>query len=320
LSTKAIHIDRISREEWKSTWSNSTYATFYEHPDWFEAWKILYPGSEDPFAVKIVLENRITYIIPCFKRNLAKGIVSKYECGPGGLYAGPLGITGGLNQDQITSIKEILISVFTDFSFRINPFVISCELVDSKSNLFTQVIHLNNQAAVSEHLQQNGVTYDARSAQRKGLRIKNESDFNLNNFLQVYDAIRLSWENPGTYYPAEFFDCLTSSEHCDVWSVFHNDDYIGGGIILKGPSHVSSWLTIMHPDSRALRPYEFAYQQLIEHYTKAGFKYFDFNPSAGLDGVVKFKEKFGTEQVPFLQIENQGAISSLIYAIRGENS
>lgn len=280
----------------------------------------MYPGSEDPFAIKITLSGKDSYVIPCFRRKLAKGIISKYECGPGGLYAGPLGFDGQINHTQIQSIKNALESELTNFSFRLNPFMISNELVLSNSNSFTQVVDLTNRESYSSDLQKNGVTYDARLAQKKGLQLQLEDIVDLKNFIQVYSAIRQSWENPGTFYPAEFFDNLTTSKHCDFWSVLQDGDYIGGSIILKGPNHVSSWLTIIHPDYRNSRPYEYVYRHFIDYYSEAGFRYFDFNPSAGLEGVIKFKEKFGTIRAPFLQIENQSVISSVISAIRGELS
>jgi hypothetical protein len=73
----------------------------------------------------------------------------------------------------------------------------------------------------------------------------------------------------------------------------------------------------MDPESTNFRPYEFAYHELLKHYADAGYKWFDFNPSAGLEGVVKFKEKFGTDKKYFLQIENQSTLSTLISRIRG---
>lgn len=280
----------------------------------------MYPDSEDPFAVKINLDDHQSFVIPCFIRKLAKGLVSKYECSPGGLYAGPLGLEGKMNLTQIQSLKVALNSVFNDFSFRLNPFVTSVELDVPGSSLFTQVVDLTDRETISVDLQHSGVAYDARLAHRKGVRIYLEANVDLTNFLLVYDAIRRSWKSPGSYYPAEFIKLLTSSIHCDFWSVLHKNDYIGGGIILKGPKHVSSWLTIMHPELRNVRPYEYVYHHFIHHYSKAGFRYFDLNPSAGLDGVVKFKEKFGTKRIPFLQFEHQGLVSSMIAAIRGEKS
>lgn len=277
----------------------------------------MYPGSEDPFAVKLFINDQDFFVLPCFKRKLTKGIVTKYECGPGGLYAGPLGFEGKMNQSHIESLKNALNSELSDYSFRINPFLISEEIQESDSNLFTQLVDYADQENRVSILQQSGVAYDARLAQKKGLRVTLAENGDLKSFLEVYNAIRSSWESPGTYYPAEFFDNLIASTYCDFWSVYQHEEYIGGGIILKGPKHVSSWLTIIHPNHRKYRPYEFVYTQLIDHYMASGFSYFDFNPSAGLEGVVKFKEKFGTVRIPFLEFENQSPTSALISSIRG---
>ena len=280
----------------------------------------MYPGSRDPIAFKLVLDSQSPVVIPCFRRKLAKGLVSRFECSPGGLYSGPLGLSGWLDSYQIQLIQNALIKEFKDFSFRTNPFLRLDSSEDFKSDLFTQVVDLRNQDEISAFLQNSGVSYDARSAQRKGLKVTSSDSSDLTKFFEVYKSIRLKWGNPTSSYPIDFFERLISSNYCDFWSVTHNGDYIGGGIILKGPFHASSWLTIMHPDSTNLRPYEFIYQFLLQQYFEAGFRWFDFNPSAGLDGVVKFKEKFGARRIPFYQFESHGMVSLIINTIRGTQS
>lgn len=277
----------------------------------------MYPGSKDPIAFKLIVDRQSPIVIPCFRRKLAKGLIYRYECSPGGLYSGPLGLHEGLNKSLIQLIQNALIKEFKDFSFRTNPFLTPDDSEDFISDLFTQVVDLRNQDEISAFLQNSGVSYDARSAQRKGLKVTSSDSSGLAKFFEVYKSIRRKWDNPTSNYPFEFFQRLISSNNCDFWSVTRNDDYIGGGIVLKGPFHASSWLTIMHPDSTNLRPYEFIYQYLIEFYSNAGLHWFDFNPSAGLEGVVKFKEKFGTVRIPFYQFENQGMVSSIINTIRG---
>ncbi len=318
MSTKAIHIERISRAEWIDTWHASEYATFYEHPDWFDCWKVMYPGSDGPIALRIALDEDISMIVPCFKRKLAKGLFSKFECSPGGLYAGPLGLKETMNQVQFESIRDALIKEFNDISFRFNPFITAGISLPSDTRLFTQLVDLNKPDEITEKFQHSGVAYDARTAKRKGLHLKMTDKNDIQKFLQVYDELKSTWDNPTSDYPLDFLNSLISSGHCDFWSLSHRDNYIGGGIILKGPYHASSWLTIMHPESTKLRPYEFTYVNLIKHYSEIGIRWFDFNPSAGLEGVVKFKDKFSTKRLHFGQFESVGSMSSLISAIRGE--
>lgn len=280
----------------------------------------MYPGSDDPVAYKLSTESKSSVVIPCFRRKLAKGLVSRFECSPGGLYSGPLGLSGKINLHQIQLIQNALIKVLKDFSFRTNPLLTSVDLDEYTGDLFTQVVELRNQDAITASLHKSGVLYDTRLAQRKGLKVTRSDSSDLEKFFEVYQSIRQKWDNPTSSYPFDFFKQLVSSKHCDFWSVTEDETYIGGGIILKGPFHASSWLTIMHPDSTILRPYEFIYQFLLQHYSEAGFRWFDFNPSAGLDGVVKFKEKFGTRRFPFYQFENQGSVTSIINTIRGTKS
>ncbi len=320
MSTSSIHIERITREEWITTWVSSAYATFFEHPDWFDCWKIMYPHSENPFAVKIRLDNQKSVVIPCFKRKMTKGLLSRYECSPGGLYSGPIGLSGSLHRDQMQELLLILNVELRDFSFRMNPFVTTEGFFDTDTVLFTQVTDLGDKPTLATKLQQSGVAYDARSAHRKGLRLQLSGKDDLQSYLNVYDSCRLRWQKQTSIYPVEFFERLILSKHCDFWRLLYQNEYIGGGIILKGPNHAASWLTIVDPESTSLRPYEFLYQKLLNHYADSGYRWFDFNPSSGLQGVVRFKEKFGTRRMAFHQFERKGAMSSIIAAIRGDRS
>jgi hypothetical protein len=79
----------------------------------------------------------------------------------------------------------------------------------------------------------------------------------------------------------------------DYWGIYNlKDDFIGGGIMVKGKICVSSWLAIMDEEHLRFRPYEFYYHQLYWHYRANGYHWLDLNPSGGHSGVVDFKNKF----------------------------
>jgi hypothetical protein len=317
LSKSNFHIETLTRNEWLDAWSKSPYGTFFEHPDWFDAWNTLHTTSEAPTAFRFESESGLSFVIPCLRRKLAKGLVGYHECGPGGLYAGPLDLNNSALSPDFSDLKEALKTHFKHYSFRVNPFL--CESVGlnvSHPATFTQVTSLYDFDKVLSDLQKSGVLYDSRSAERKGLRLVKTTAESAQAYFTIYEQLRKTWKTAGSFYPLEFFERLMQSKQCDTWSIVHENTYIGGAIILVGVNHVSSWLTIMNPEITHLRPYEFAYHNLLEHYHLQGYRWFDFNPSAGLEGVVRFKEKFGTAKLPFLQYENQHGLTSLFAAIR----
>lgn len=315
-------VTQTDLHEWRNEVESCEWATFYEHPDWYEAWSAQLGKGVVPECWKVNIDNRRKVLIPLLKKRALKGMSHTYSGAPGGLYSGPISsLVISLEEANDTVIS--LAKKLRNLDIRLNPFWFRKHTHDTmpepwvQSN-FTQTIRLNPfDENKIEALQSSGVAYDARYANRKGVQIQLSDISTLPKFMDVYAVMLKKWGNVGTVYSDRFFESLISSSHSDFWMITCDDEYIGGGILLKSTHHVSSWLTIIHHDSLKLRPYEFTYDYLIDHYRQHGFTWFDFNPSAGLDGVVKFKEKFGTEILPFPEFSKYSGMIRLTNFIRG---
>jgi CelD/BcsL family acetyltransferase involved in cellulose biosynthesis len=192
--------------------------------------------------------------------------------------------------------------------------------ISDVASSFTQIVDLERELTDLKSVwQSSGVNYDRRIAHRKGVRIERTGPKDLDTFFSVYSTLKHTWENVSTEYKKSFFEKLISSNQADFWAIYVNDMYVGGGILVKGVNHVSSWLTIIHPDYTTFRPYEFFYTTVIEYYRELGFKWFDFNPSAGLPGVVRFKDKFGCDHVPFFTLKSRTVCIQFLDYVRGWN-
>jgi lipid II:glycine glycyltransferase (peptidoglycan interpeptide bridge formation enzyme) len=63
--------------------------------------------------------------------------------------------------------------------------------------------------------------------------------------------------------------------------------------------HAVYWHGAAHEDALQLRPTHVLHAAIIKDACARGYRYYDFNPSGGLEGVARFKAGFGTELVPF---------------------
>lgn len=315
-------VTKTDLHEWRQVVESCEWATFYERPDWYEAWCAHMGNRVVPECWKIQIEGSRYILIPVLRKNALKGMTSTYTGAPGGLYSGPIS-NHAIMMSEVQQSVQTLAGKLKNLDVRLNPFWFHANQPDHLPDSwglahFTQAIHLcQSDESLSGVLTNTGVSYDARYAERKGVDIQITDMNDLTNFMDLYAEMLQKWESVGTIYTSRFFESLVSSPHVDFWKITHKSEYVGGGLLLKGKYHVSSWLTIIHPEVLKLRPYEYTYAHLIGHYRKLGFTWFDFNPSAGLDGVVRFKEKFGTQILPFPEYSKYSGIISLANLIRG---
>jgi hypothetical protein len=320
VSIRLEHINRVDRAEWLSIWENCRFATFYEHPDWFDSWKMMFPNSLGVQALVFEFSDSCKVLIPGLPRKILKGVQTILESGPGGLYAGPLSTDNRFSSGHLAAIESYYVKSNININLRLNPLICENLHINDAAGSFTQIIDLEREATDLKSVwQSSGVNYDRRIAQKKGVRVERTGPNDLDTFFSVYSTLKLTWQDVSTEYKKSFFEKLISSDQAEFWAIYVHDVYIGGGILVKGVNHVSSWLTIVHPDYTSFRPYEFFYTTVIEHYRELGFKWFDFNPSAGLTGVVRFKEKFGCDQLPFFTLKSRTAFTQFIDYVRGWN-
>lgn len=315
------HTEWATEQEWQHIVDTCFWATFFESPDWIKCYDVQQKISHSGHCLKVCLSDSVELFFPISKLKVLKGIQSHITAVPGGLYGGPIAkIIPSV--DHIKTAILYLQKNFKNIEFRMNPFLMNLFNVDDvfsefSFDEFTQAIKLDQSTeSIKSALSIHKIDYDARYARKHQLRVEIAQDCDLTSFLSVYDHMKTKWGSVNVEYSNTFFEMLISRENCDFWSVFKENEYIGGGILLKQYEHVSSWLTIMHSDYLKFRPYEFVYEFLIFHYRSTGFKWFDLNPSAGLSGVVSFKEKFGTQKIPIPSFSQSSSILTLSNILR----
>ena len=318
------HIEWVDEKEWNHTANDCSWTTFYETPGWIQCQDVQNNLRSTGAGLKICFNDSLELLFPISKKNVLKGFQSHFTGVPGGLYGGPLS-KDKITADHLILSIEFIKKKYSNVDFRINPFLfqfLNSNLDISKINSqnFTQAIDLNQSFNnIDLALSSSNIDYDSRYANKHQIHIETAKPTDLKSFLGVYQKMITKWGKANIEYTPAFFELLISSENCDFWAFYKADIYIGGGIFLKQNYHVSSWLTIVQSDYLKYRPYEFIYQKLINHYKSAGFHWFDFNPSAGLDGVISFKKKFGTQKLIIPEIQQTSTFVEISNRLRRNN-
>ncbi|HAC15573.1 MAG TPA: hypothetical protein DCE78_06465 [Bacteroidetes bacterium] len=315
------HIEWVTEIEWQNIVDECPWATFYETPEWIKCQDIQNEVQHSGSALLLRFNDSTELLVPLSKKNVLKGFQLQYSGVPGGLYGGPLS-KDKLTADNVMIAINFIREKYSNLDYRLNPFLLQelnpkLDFTTLDQSNFTQAINLcQSTEFINREMSAKNVDYDFRNAEKHQIHVEVANYSDLKLFLDTYEGMIVKWGKANIKYTSDFFELLVSQNNCDFWSIYKDNIYIGGGILLKQNTHISSWLTIIQGEYLKFRPYEFVYQFFIHHYKSLGFHWFDFNPSAGLEGVVTFKEKFGTQKLIIPAIQQSGAIVNISNRLR----
>lgn len=304
----------ISRDEWLAAWLADPERTRFGHPDWHGLFAETWPDVFTPCAYRIIGPDGTDAVLPGCTRRLLKGLAAEWTGSPGHTYGG---LIGTHTVQAYREAQSLLLGKHASYVWNGNPFQKSGSIMGD----FTQVLDLKvSDEELDRTIDHYKNLYFARRAERQGLRLDRWTDG-----AQAYDAIyhdaRNRWESATgarNEYPGAFFRALFDREGTEVWAVRQGTDPhpLAMGVFLTAGSHVVSWLTLARKKSLELRPYQFLYVNLIRHYKAEGYRWFDFNPSGGLGGVIEFKSRFGTKRLFYPTYRGQRAWMRLLRTVR----
>jgi len=85
-----------------------------------------------------------------------------------------------------------------------------------------------------------------------------------------------------------------------LWIAEHEGRIIAGALVFYWNAIAVYWHGASLQDSFACYPNNLLHMAIMEDAAQGGYRYYDFGASGAQQGVVKFKESFGAEQLPFL--------------------
>ncbi|WP_158666525.1 hypothetical protein [Salinibacter altiplanensis] len=299
---KVAEKKKISEDEWRKSAERYSFCTVFQSPEWHKTWSKIYGKEWNSSAYKIKFEDGAKIIIPVTEK---EGFFDKIRLSsPEGTYGGAMYSDEKVDHTHIVCATR---EIKGNLNLRENPFDKNLTLENSYDSFnsydFTQALTVNkNWGTLKSNLSKNDVVRRKNKAEEKGLRVK-IGKFN-NKFIKeyygIYQKCRESWgDSASNNYSRRDFEIISEMEDkIDVWYLLWEGDYICCGPIFKQEKkHAVSWLTLASPDHLDKNPYELIYYEMIKYYNKEGFNYFDFNPSGGHEGVVRFKEKFDTDKM-----------------------
>lgn len=296
---------RISKQFWEETISKSANATFFHSPTWAKIIAKTYP--EMGIATKgIELGDGTWAVLPLISvRSRLSGIFSTYYSMVPGVYGGII-----TNGRRLTSVElDMIFSTLKGLKFNHiiyvdNPFE-SYQIPESyqKKEMFTQVIKLDADFEKTRRNFSRGNKSNINKSAKKGVTIEIARNYvDYKEYYEIYKDTLTRWgDRASSHYSFKLFHTIfkMNSPHIKLWLAKANNKAIAGSLVFYQNNHAVAWHGACLQSHFECRPNNLLYAEIIRDACNNGYKYFDFNPSGGHEGVVRFKESFGALRLNF---------------------
>ncbi len=305
ISITNVRIASIS--EWDKIWKECHFSTYFHSREWAEIWSKYTKGRMSPTPFLVLFSDGKRALLPfsCLtKDSLATnlmGVRKFYISSPEYTYGGWIS-ANNLDINHSILLSNLIIEKFGPLSWRLNPYddTLSKSNIRISSEDETHAINLEKGFDVIVPNMSNSNKRAVRNASRNGVsvRISNSIEDWL-DYYKLYEASVTRWGKQlvSEKYSWELFHeiFLRNSPNIELWLATYQDKVISGSLCFHSEKHFVAWSGASLENFLNLRPTNLLYYELIKHACEKGYTWFDFNPSAGLDGVKTFKKRFGAQ-------------------------
>jgi len=310
------------RDQWLGLVRSSPYATFFHTPHWHRLGLIALPGSRE-MSVTGRFSNGEDFVLPLLQSGRRwKGLFRILVSGAAGCYGGPI-ISGPVEENEVEGLVGEAARRMRAAPLEItsNPFAPFQVRTGSSQIDFTQLLPLTDRSY--DQLFSRFST-NHRSSVRKGLKhgvttriADTPQDYRV--YHEVYlDSLRRWGDRATSRYAAGFFDQVWQlaselPENVKLFLAEFEEKVVAGALVFCWNRHAVYWHGAALSDYFNTRAPLVLQAAIIEHCQSAGFDHYDFNPSGGHDGVVRFKEGFGAERREFTRTKHfSGPVARLV--------
>lgn len=294
-------IKNLSEGEWQEIVTNSEHSTFFHSPIWGSIIEKTYRDKERKARGFKFGENKKA-VLPYISHEKVGPVNNIYSMDPG-VYGGVVS-NFDITENQIrNAIKEI--EGFFNYRIQVtgNPYL-TYDLDWEEDDDFTQVIDLNRDYNEVWDNYDYSCQKQIKKAEDAGLSVDVASSLEeYKKYYLIYQKNLVRWgKDPNSDYPYSLFENIyvhqeKYPENIKLWLVKDGEKIVGGTIVFYlNNSHSVEWHAVFDPDyfSKGVRNY--LVDKIVEDACEKEFDYYDFNPSGGHEGVVRFKSTFGPER------------------------
>ncbi|ABY34070.1 MULTISPECIES: GNAT family N-acetyltransferase [Chloroflexus] len=294
-------IQPVERQLWWDVARACPYATFFHSPLWTELACRVQPTLRDR-TIAARFPNGTRAILPLLELRRCGPLValmSTFEGCYGGIIA-----DGPLRADDAAALyRQVYRWNVSNFYYLTNPLA-PPETLDTTYQFGDEIAHILHLDAPFETIFQR-FDKSTRTNYRRGLRegVQIRRAASLADYEAYYRAYRDAvqrWGQPDHYgYPWEFFQHVRTFEQqypqeLTLWVVELDGMVVGGTLAFYWNHHVTAWHGTVTREALKRRAMVVLDVEIVRDAAQRGFRYYDLNTSAGIEGVMNYKRNFAT--------------------------
>jgi hypothetical protein len=220
------------------------------------------------------------------------------------------GYGGIIAEDKLSAIEqaaiyEYLLSLKASISVDGNPF--SQYTIPETFTLkkdFTHVFALDTTEEDALQRLSRGAKSNLNQARKKGVSVRiARSEEDVLQYFNIYQDTLKRWGDATLFaYPQELLLAIYrhGEDAAKLWIAEKDGTIIAGAIIFYWNQVVSYWHGASLQDYFDCYPNNLLHITIIGDALHKGYRFYDFGPSGGQQGVARFKQSFGAEKYDFL--------------------
>jgi CelD/BcsL family acetyltransferase involved in cellulose biosynthesis len=289
--------------EWERTWRDCSYATYFQSLEWAELWREYTNGAISPVPKVIEFSDGKKALLPLSMHKGFRGWTSMFFSSPARTFGGWIS-TDPLTPEHIRQLVDHMQRRLGNIEWRMNPYDDTLKEVNF-SPTFKDHTHAIGLEKGYENIKKDwskGHRSAVTKAEREGVSVRTaQGEEDWRDYFSAYeDSLRRWGEKATSRYEWKFFEEMQKkdSQYIRLWLAVYDDKVIAGALCFYSARHIVYWHGATREEHFKLRPSNLVVAKAIEDGCERGFKWFDFNPSGGHEGVAAFKRSFGALEYP----------------------
>jgi hypothetical protein len=302
------------RDEWEHACRSCDYATFFHTPAWVDLFTKTTGTAMLPAAEAVIFSDGVEAILPMARRRYPGGLLPLYWSMPAHTFGGWVS-ADVLTKEHAGLLAGVLLKR-SNLIWRENPYDAALKSISLSSARedFTQAIDLSQgfEAAADrfDHAHRKAV----RKAAAAGVAIAEAVHFEeWESYFSLYESSRARWRKRRLARKGGYSRSLlkaiyeSAPEGRTLWLARVQGVPAAGILCFYWNRHAVAWLGAGEEKFFMYRPNNLLYEHAIRNAAARGFRWFDCNPSAGLRGVIEFKEHLGAIPLRSRVVEKKSA-------------
>jgi hypothetical protein len=295
-------IEKVPQKLWDEILLNARGSTYFHTYEWSKIIELSFPKYS--IATKaFIFEDEVKALLPLVQSNEFLGLRKRgYSMVPG-VYGGLIS-SGNLTFEQMDEIFNEVNNKYSNLTVFGNPY--NKDYMPSyfhKVVNFTHIIDLKDGFEEIWRNYSKGHRYNIKKAKNYGVYVRlGESIEDYIEYYNIYkDSLKRWGKNATSSYDFILFKNIFNlkSKTIKLFLALIDEKIISGALLFYYGNQIVWWHGATLSQFFIYYPSNFLQNEIIKDSIQKGYNYYDFNPSGGHEGVIKFKEGFGAKCISF---------------------